>query len=287
MPLYAKQFFTEQLQLTDGTVIGDSYYSAPTPGSPLRLRIDFARTIRAGEYDGLRLQTLHAEQGVLDTVILTFAVHDTFRSRDDALRRKPGDDGYAVIRDWSERDEPPWQGAATTKLRRAIEQYTTLWFPQIQKQQPKQAHDAPAPARRSQAEAPNGFWLTDPDFRTRLQAATVRVLHLLADCLDDDFRLIQALDGARHHADDLLGVPYAFGVLAEAQAAAQIVGGDIGSPFDPAIARALVLLDQRPVEEQEQAVRTALRRLTLTFRSHAPTAPRLAAPLPPSAGRTR
>ncbi|MFF4714475.1 hypothetical protein ACFY2V_24175 [Streptomyces eurythermus] len=282
MPLYAKQFFAEQLQLTAGTVIGDSYYSAPTPGSPLRLRIDFARTIRAGEYDGLRLQTLHAEQGVLDTVILTFAVHDTFRSRDDALRRKPGDDGYAVIRDWSERDEPPWQGAATTKLRRAIEQYTTLWFPQIQKQQPKQAHDAPAPAR--QAEAPNGFWLTDPDFRTRLQAATVRVLHLLADCLDDDFRLIQALDGARHHADDLLGVPYAFGALAEAQAAAEIVGGAAGSPFDATVARALVLLDQRPIEEQEQAVRTALRRLT---RTHAPSTPAPPALPSPAVGRTR
>ncbi|BCM65710.1 hypothetical protein EASAB2608_01044 [Streptomyces sp. EAS-AB2608] len=284
MPLYAKQFFTEQLQLTEGTVIGDSYYSAPTPGSPLRLRIDFARTIRAGEYDGLRLQILHAEQGVLDSLVLTFAVHDTFRSRDDALRREPGDDGYAGIRDWSERDEPPWQGAATTKLRRAIEQYTTLWFPQTQKQQPKQSHDAPAPARRSQAEAPNGFWLTDPDFRTRLQNATVRVLHLLADCLDDDFRLIQALDGARHHADELLGVPYPFGVLAEAQAAAEIVGGAAGSPFDPAVARALVLLDQRPVDEQEKAVRNALRRLT---HSPAPTAPVPLAPPSPSAGRTR
>ncbi|MFI9423365.1 hypothetical protein ACIG54_07340 [Streptomyces achromogenes] len=284
MPLYAKQFFTEQLGLTDGTVIGDSYYSAPTPGSPLRLRIDFTRTIRAGEYDGLRLQTLHTEQGVLDTVILTFAAHDTFRSRDDALHRKPGDDGYAVMHDWSERDAPPWQGAATTKLRQAIEQYTTLWFPRTQRQQPRQAHDAPAPARRSQAEAPNGFWLTDPAFRTRLHMATVLVLHLVADCLDDDFRLIQALDSARHHADELLGVPYAFGALAEAQAAAQIVGGDIGSPFDPAIARAFILLDQRPVEEQEKAVRSALRRLT---RSPVGTAPVSPAPPSPSAGRTR
>ncbi|MEU5083764.1 MULTISPECIES: hypothetical protein [Streptomyces] len=287
MPLYAKQFFTEQLRLTDGTVIGDSYYSAPTPGSPLRLRIDFARTIRVGEYDGLRLQILHTEQGVLDSLILTFAAHGTLRSRDDALDRHPGDDGYAVIRDWSERDEPPWQGAATTKLRQAIEQYTALWFPQTAKQQLKQSHDALSPARRPATEAPNGLWLTDPDFRTRLHGATVRVLDVLADCLDDDFRLIQALDGARHQADELLGVPQAFGALAEAQAAAQIVGGDIGSPFDPAIARALVLLDQRPVEEQEQAVRTALRRLTLTTRSHAPTAPRPPAPLPPSTGRTR
>ncbi|MEV6807738.1 hypothetical protein [Streptomyces sp. NPDC051132] len=286
MALYAQQFFTGQLQLTGGTVIGDSYYCAPTAGSPLRLRIDFARTIRAGEYDGLRLQTLHAEQGVLDSLVLTFAAHDTFRSRDDALHRKPGDDGYAVIRDWRGYD-PPWQGVATTKLRQAIEQYTTLWFPQPAKRQPKQSHDAPAPDRHSPTEAPNGFWLTDPDFRTRLQAATVLLLHALSDLLDADFRLIQALDGARHHADELLGVPHAFGVLAEAQAAAEIVGGNAGSPFDPAVARALVLLDQRPVAEQERAVRTALRRLTLTTRSHTPTTPRLPAPPSPSAGRTR
>ncbi|MFH9090888.1 hypothetical protein [Streptomyces sp. NPDC017673] len=286
MPLHAKQFFTGQLQLTDGTVIGDSYYSAPTPGSPLRLRIDFTRTIRAGEYNGLRLQTLHVDQGVLDTAILTFAAHDTFRNRDEALHRKPGDDGYAVIRDWS-RYEPPWQGAATTKLRQAIEQYTTLWVPRTAKRRSKQSHDAPTPAHRSPTEAPNGFWLTDPDFRTRLQAATVGTLHVLADCLDDDFRLIQALDGARYHAGELFGVPDALGVLIEAQAAAEIVGGDAGSPFDPAVARALVLLDQRPVEEQEQAVRTALRRLTLTTRTHAPTAPAPPALPSPAVGRIR
>ncbi|MFF8447725.1 hypothetical protein ACF06Q_08490 [Streptomyces leeuwenhoekii] len=285
MPLHAEQFFTCQLQLTDGTVIGDSYYSTPAPGSPLRLRIDFTRTIRVGEYDGLRLQTLHTEQGVLDTAILTFAAHDTFHSRDAALGRKPGDDGHAVIRDWNVGDEPPWQGAATTKLRRAIEQYTTLWFPQAAKRQPKAPEERPTLTGRPAAE-PNGFWLTDPDFRSRLEAATRGVLDVVADCLDDDFRLLQALDGVRC-LGDLLGIPDEFGALVEAKAAVEIVGGDTGSPFDPAVAQALVLLDQRPVEDQERAVRTALRRTTSTTRSHAPTAPTRPAPPPPSAGRTR
>lgn len=120
-------------------------------------------------------------------------------------------------------------------------------------------------------EAPNGFWLTDPDFRTRLQTATLGTLDILADCLDDDFRLIQSLAGVRHHAGELFGVPAAFGVLIEAMTEAEIVGYVTGSPFDPAVARALVLLDQRPVEEQEHAVRTALRRLTLSARTHAPS----------------
>lgn len=286
MPLHAEQFFISQLQLTDGTVIGDSYYSTPAPGSPLRLRIDFTRTIRVSEYDGLRLQTLHTEQGVLDTAILTFAAHDTFRSRDAALGRKPRDDGYAVIRDWNAGDEPPWQGAATTKLRRAIEQYTTVWFPQAAKRQPKTSEERPTLTGRPAAD-PNGFWLTDPDFRTRLQAATLRALDVLADCLEGDFRLIQALDGIRCHSGDLLGIPDEFGALVEAKAAVEIIGGNTGSPFDPAVAQALVLLDQRPVEEQERAVRTALRRITSTTRSHAPTAPARPAPPAPSTGRTR
>lgn len=132
MALHAEQFFTQQLDLTDGTVIGDTYYATRRPDSPLRLRISFSRTIRAEEYDGLRLQILHADQGgVLDTVLLTFADHATFHSRDAAIGRLPGYSGYAKMRDWHERDDPPWQGAATTKLRRAIEQYTLLWFPQL------------------------------------------------------------------------------------------------------------------------------------------------------------
>ncbi|AKN73701.1 hypothetical protein QR97_31695 [Streptomyces sp. PBH53] len=55
------------------------------------------------------------------------------------------------------------------------------------------------------------------------------MLHVLADCLEDDFRLIQALDGARYHGGELFGLPDEFGVLVEAITAAEIVGGDAGS----------------------------------------------------------
>ncbi|MFB8128648.1 hypothetical protein [Streptomyces mirabilis] len=288
MALHAEKFFTQQLDVTDGTVIGDIYYATPRPDSPLRLRIGFSRTIRAGEYDGLRLQILHAEQGgVLDSVLLTFADHDTFRSRDAAIDRHPGDDGYAKLRDWHERDEPPWQGAATTKLRRAIEQYTRLWFPQppaavrpdkVVSQRTLSGHP-PAPE-------PNGFWLVDPDFRARLRSATHVLLDIVADCLDDGFRLIQALDGARYHAAELLGIPNEFGVLAEAEAAAEIVGLWTGSPFAPAVTRALVLLDQRPLDDQERAVRAALRRRATTASALRTPVP---APVPtvPASTRTR
>ncbi|MFJ4800855.1 hypothetical protein [Streptomyces murinus] len=290
LPLHAERFFTNQLALTDGTVIGDTYYSTPTPNSPLRLRIDFSPTSRLGEYDGLRLQILHTELGgVLDAAVLRFANHDTFRARDDALGRQRGHDGYAVIRDWADRDEPPWQGAATTKLRRAIQQYTALWLPETARPRPKTTATRRDPAPHPMTGAPNGFWLVDPDFRTRLEAATFRVLDVIADCLDDDFRLIEALDGARHHTGELLGIPDEFGALIEAKAAAEIVGCATGSPFDPAVARDLVLLDQRPIEEQEQAVRAALGRYTSAAsgdrgRGSAPVPPAVPSP---NVGRTR
>ncbi|MEU6231228.1 hypothetical protein [Streptomyces sp. NPDC047042] len=286
MALHAEKFFTQQLDLTDGTVIGDTYYATPRPDSPLRLRISFSRTIRAEEYDGLRLQILHAEQGgVLDTVLLTFADHATFHSRDAAIGRLPGYDGYAKLRDWHERDDPPWQGAATTKLRRAIKQYTLLWFPQLPAPpRPETAASQRTLSGHPPAPEPNGFWLVDPDFRERLRSATHVLLDIVADCLDDDFRLIQALDGARYHAAELLGIPNEFGVLAEAEAAAEIVGLATGSPFTPAVIRALVLLDQRPVDDQERAVRAALRRrATTAFATRKP----IPAPPSPASARTR
>ncbi|MGQ4482645.1 hypothetical protein [Streptomyces sp. SAS_276] len=288
MALHAEQFFTQQLDLTDGTVIGDIYYATPRPDTPLRLRIGFSRTIRADEYDGLRLQILHAEQGsVLDTVILAFADHDTFRSRDTAIDRHPGYDGYAKLRDWHQRDEPPWQGAATTKLRRAIEQYTCLWFPQPPAvPRPDKAASQRTLSGHPPAPEPNGFWLVDPDFRARLQSATHLLLDIVADCLNDDFRLIQALDGARYHAAELLGIPNEFGVLAEAEAAAEIVGLGTGSPFAPAVTRALVLLDQRPLDDQERAVTAALRRRATTASTRRTPIP-APAPTAPASTRTR
>ncbi|MGW4345291.1 hypothetical protein ACWEL8_09465 [Streptomyces sp. NPDC004690] len=266
MPLHTEQFFTEQLVLTGGAVIGDTYYAHPVPDSPLRLLIDFASTIRSGEYDGLRLRIQHADRGILDTTILTFADHDTFRSRDDAIGRRPGRDGHAVIRDWHTSGEPPWQGADTTQLRQAIDQYTTFWLPETAEPQPTTTAPHPVLTRGEKA---HGFWLTDPEFRARLEHATTLLLDTVADRLDDDFSLLQALDGAWRHAGRLFGVPMAdeFGALAEAKAAAEIVGRRTRSPFAPAVARDLVLLDQRPIDEQRQAVQAARRRSASAVRS--------------------
>lgn len=287
MPLHAEQFFTQQLALTDGKVIGDAFYATPQPGSPLRLRIGFSRTIGADEYDGLRVQILHADQGgVLDTVILTFADHDTFRSRDTAIGRHPGHDGYALVRDWHQRDEPPWQGAATTKLRRAVEQYTRLWFPLLPApSQPNKAMTQRALSGHPPAPSPDGSWLLDAGFHARLQSATRILLDIVADSLDDGFTIIQALDGARFHAGELLGIPDEFGVLVEAETAAEIVGLAMRSPLHPGVREDLLLLDQRPAEEQQRAVRAALRRYT----SAPPRLPKHipAVPPPPASARTR
>ncbi|MFF0201889.1 hypothetical protein [Streptomyces sp. NPDC005017] len=132
MSLHAQQFFTEHLTLpfTESTVVGDTYYATPLPNSPLRLRIDFSRTIRENEYDGLRLAVCHSEKGDIDAVVLTFAEHDTFTRRDAAGDIQPGYSGYARILDLRHHNrQPPWTGAEVRGLRVAIEQYTQIWFP--------------------------------------------------------------------------------------------------------------------------------------------------------------
>ena len=142
MSLHAQEFFDNVLALPfdEHAVVGDSYYATLQPGSPLRLRIDFAPTIRHGEYDGLRLRVIHPEQGVVDTATLPFVQHGTFTRRDAAWGLIAGRDGYAVFRDWNSAraDEPPWKGAEGAGLRAAVEQYTRIWIPHP---------PAPAPAR--------------------------------------------------------------------------------------------------------------------------------------------
>lgn len=132
MALHVQQFFDDVLELPlyHYAMVGDACYAVPQPNSLLRLRIDFAPTIRHGEYDGLCLHAFHPEQGVLDTAILRFADHGTFARRDSASGLVARRDGYAVIRDWHARSsQPPWHGADGTELRTAIEQYAHFWFP--------------------------------------------------------------------------------------------------------------------------------------------------------------
>ncbi|WP_435217957.1 hypothetical protein [Streptomyces sp. bgisy034] len=132
MALHVQQFFEDVLALPfdEYAVVGNAYYAAPQPNSALRLRIDFAPTIRHGEYDGLCLRVIHPDHSVLDTAMLRFADHGTFARRDAARDLVAGRDGYAVIRDWhAQTSQPPWRGADGAGLRTAIEQYAHFWFP--------------------------------------------------------------------------------------------------------------------------------------------------------------
>ncbi|GHH29661.1 hypothetical protein [Streptomyces rubradiris] len=131
MALHAREFFAElKLPFADSAVVGDTYYAAPEPGGPLRLRIDFTSTRWANQYDGLRLATVHQDRGDLDITILRFADHQTFRHRDSTRGVPPHHSDYGTIKEF--KNDPafvPWKGAHTSGLREAIEQYTSIWFP--------------------------------------------------------------------------------------------------------------------------------------------------------------
>ncbi|MFI2204662.1 hypothetical protein ACH47Z_28520 [Streptomyces sp. NPDC020192] len=115
------------------------------------------------------------------------------------------------------------------------------------------------------------------------------MLDLVEDAMNDDIPLTDTLNGARHHAEDMLGVPSAYGILVEAEAAAQIVqaaGLDAGSPFGLAIAQGLAGIEQLPVEQQQKLVRAAARRYAITAPSRSTALP-ASAPPRPAAGRSR
>ncbi|MEU9387846.1 hypothetical protein AB0D38_46070 [Streptomyces sp. NPDC048279] len=283
MSLHAQHFFTELLDLPvhERRVIGDACYAVISPDSPLRLRIEFAQTIRHREYGGLRLSILHPDQGVLDNAYLSFADHSTFTVRDSRIGRQPGHDGYGVIRDWHHDDTSPWIGAALTPLSHAIQDYLNVWVPglastttAVAERDRSVQHDTdPAPAR--------GCWLTDADFLTRLHRATPLWLDIVDSVLNDDFPLTEALTGTRDHAAQLLGIPPAFGLLIEAEAAAQIVqaaGLPVGSPFGPALAAGIDHIAGLPAEQQQQLVKAAARRCALTTPVPASLRPAIAPP---------
>ncbi|WP_216586384.1 hypothetical protein [Streptomyces brasiliscabiei] len=159
------------------------------------------------------------------------------------------------------------------------------WFPLHRREPPPTTavHGPPAPS------GPNGFWITDPDFRDRLHSATLTLLDIVEDCLNDDLALSDILDGARDHAETMLGVPSTYGILVEAEAAAQIVqaaGLDAGSPFGLAIAQGLAGIAQLPVEQQQQLVRAAARRYAINAPSRSVNGPPTSLPRP-APGRSR
>ncbi|MFD8847601.1 hypothetical protein [Streptomyces sp. NPDC059604] len=131
--------------------------------------------------------------------------------------------------------------------------------------------------------------MTDPDFRARLHSATLTLLDIVEEGLDDGIPLTEILDGARDHAEHMLGVPSSYGILVEAEAAAQIVqaaGLDAGSPFGLAVAQGLAGIGQLPVGQQQQLVRAAARRYAITVPSRSAAAPAVSSP-PPPPGRSR
>lgn len=130
MPLQAPEFFAELcLPFHDHTVVGNTYFTTPAPGSPLRLRIDFTGTIHADTYGGLRVAVIHPERGEIDRVALSFADHGTFHRRDEATNTRPNTKQHSTFDKYHRPGQPPWEGAVFTGLRNAIEQYSAVWFP--------------------------------------------------------------------------------------------------------------------------------------------------------------
>ncbi|GAB2719301.1 hypothetical protein [Streptomyces bullii] len=159
MSLQAAEFFAELcLPLHDFAVVGATYFAVPVPGAPLRLRIDFTATIHADTYGGLRVAVIHPDRGEIDAVALSFLDHGTFHRRDEAHNTQPNTKQYSTFRTYRYPGRPPWEGAVTTGLRDAIEQYTAVWFPGAwaasmpNRTAGRSSHRAPAPlATRSQA----------------------------------------------------------------------------------------------------------------------------------------
>ena len=130
MSLRAPEFFAELcLPFHDHAVVGNTYYAAPAPGTPLRLRIEFSNPKYLDVYDGLRLAVVHPDRGEIDAVALSFLDHGTFHRRDEAHNTRPNTRLYGAFDSYHRPGRPPWEGAVTTGLRDAIEQYTAVWFP--------------------------------------------------------------------------------------------------------------------------------------------------------------
>ncbi len=147
-----------KLPFVDAAVVGNAYFATPVPGGSLRLRIDFARTIRAGEYDGLRLATIHQDRGELDAVSLRFEDHKTFDHRDAARGCSPLESGYGTIYEFRDRVPTGCHGKAPTPTDCATPSSST------------RPYGSPAPGRRPHRPVPRAALPGRP--RPRLPPAT-------------------------------------------------------------------------------------------------------------------
>ncbi|GAA1159849.1 hypothetical protein GCM10009654_15010 [Streptomyces hebeiensis] len=80
-------------------------------------------------YGGLRAAIAHPDCGEIDAVALSFVAHGTFHRRDEAHNIRPDTKQYGTFDTNFPLGSPLWEGAVTTGLRDAIEQYTAVWFP--------------------------------------------------------------------------------------------------------------------------------------------------------------
>ncbi|MFB8353023.1 hypothetical protein [Streptomyces niveus] len=161
MYLHVAEFFAELcLPFHDSTFVGNTYYAIPIPDTPLRLRIDFSGTIYADTYGGLRLAVVHPDRGVLDAVASASRITapSTAATRRPTFGRTPRRTAHSTS---TTADRPPWEGAVSTGLRDAIEQYTTVRSPR----RLGRVRAGPHPAGRTARKAP-----TVPDTRNGSRA---------------------------------------------------------------------------------------------------------------------
>ncbi|MDV9194365.1 hypothetical protein [Streptomyces sp. Wh19] len=106
-----------------------------------------------------------------------------------------------------------------------------------------------------------------------MREATLIVLDLVDNVLDDDFTIAEALAGAGDHAADALGIPPAIATLAEAAAADRSAGHPARGLFDPSIAASLTRISSLGIEDQQRLVKDAIRHCTPTHRRVDPRSP--------------
>ncbi|MCZ4102903.1 hypothetical protein [Streptomyces sp. H39-C1] len=152
MSLQAPEFFAELcLPFHHSTVVGATYFAIPVPDGPLRLRIAFTGALHADTYGGLRLAVIHPDRGEIDAVALSFVDHGTFHRRDEANNTSPNSKQYGTFDTYRRPGRQPWEGAVTTRLADAIQQYTEIWFPgawrtsAARRAAGRTAHKVPAP----------------------------------------------------------------------------------------------------------------------------------------------
>lgn len=97
----------------EGEVLGGVLYSEPSKDERKVLRIELAPGRRSQEYEGLRVQVVHKDGGVIDSAVITFAETDALRGDKTTIL------GYL---------SDPLRGLRVAGLRDAVCSYASVWF---------------------------------------------------------------------------------------------------------------------------------------------------------------